>query len=86
LFNKVLDKTYAENKESAIITNERHYSALMKARQSLNSSLDSLKNGESEEFVAIDLRASIDSIGEIVGLVTSEDILNNIFSKFCIGK
>lgn len=86
VFNKVLDKSQAENKESAIITNERHFSALLNAKQSLNSALDSLKNGESEEFVAIDLRASIDSIGEIVGLVTSEEILNNIFSKFCIGK
>ena len=86
VFNIILDKSQAENKESAIITNERHYSALLKAKQSLISALDSLKNGESEEFIAIDLRASIDSIGEIIGLVTSEDILNNIFSKFCIGK
>jgi tRNA modification GTPase len=86
VFNNVLDKTQAENKEAAIITNERHYSALLKAKQSMISALDSLKTGESEEFIAIDLRASIDSIGEIVGLVTSEEILNNIFSKFCIGK
>jgi len=84
--NKVLDKSHAENRESAIITNERHYFALLKAKQSLISALDSLKTGESEEFIAIDLRASIDSIGEIIGLVTTEDILNNIFSKFCIGK
>ena len=86
VFNKVLDKSHTENGESAIITNERHYFALLKAKQSLISALDSLKTGESEEFIAIDLRASIDSIGEIVGLVTTEDILNNIFSKFCIGK
>ena len=86
VFNSVLNKTKAENKEAAIITNERHYSALLKAKQSMISALDSLKTGESEEFIAIDLRASINSIGEIVGLVTSEEILNNIFSKFCIGK
>jgi tRNA modification GTPase len=86
VFNNVLEKTQAENKEAAIITNERHYSALLKAKQSMISALDSLKTGESEEFIAIDLRASIDSIGEIVGFVTSEEILNNIFSKFCIGK
>jgi tRNA modification GTPase len=86
VFNNVLDKTQVENKEAAIITNERHYSALLKAKQRMISALDSLKTGESEEFIAIDLRASIDSIGEIIGLVTSEEILNNIFSKFCIGK
>jgi tRNA modification GTPase len=86
LFNRVFEKTYAESKESVIITNERHYTALLKAKQSLTSALMSLKTGESEEFIAVDLRAAIDSIGEIVGLVTTEEILNNIFSKFCIGK
>ena len=86
LFKKVVDQKQNENKESVIITNERHYSALLKAKQSLASALNSLKNRESGEFIAVDLRAAIDSIGEIVGLVTTEDILNNIFSKFCIGK
>jgi tRNA modification GTPase len=86
LFKKVLDETRAESKESVIITNVRHYSALLKAKQSLKSSLISLKKGKSEEFIAVDLRTAIDSIGEIVGLVTTEEILNNIFSKFCIGK
>jgi tRNA modification GTPase len=41
---------------------------------------------ESGEFIALDLRRAIDAIGEIIGLVTTEDILDNIFSKFCIGK
>ena len=86
LLKKVLDKTQAESKESVIITNERHYSALLRAKRSLTSALDSLKSGESEEFIAVDLRTAIDSIGEIVGLVTTEDILNKILSKFCIGK
>ena len=86
LFKKVLDQTQAESSVSVIITNVRHYSALVKAKQSLKYALKSLKSGKSEEFIAVDLRAAIDSIGEIVGLVTTEDILNNIFSKFCIGK
>ena len=86
LFKMVIDKSQAESKESVVITNERHYSALLKARQSLTSALESLGTGKSEEFVAVDLRSAIDSIGEIVGLVTTEEMLNNIFSKFCIGK
>jgi tRNA modification GTPase len=86
LFNKIMDNSYAETKEPAVITNERHYSALIKAQKSLIVALESLKTRKSEEFVAVDLRSAIDSIGEIVGLVTTEDILNNIFSKFCIGK
>ncbi len=86
LFQRIFSQGQVENKESVIITNERHYSALLKAKQSLISALDSLRKGESEEFIAVDLRTAIDSIGEIIGLVTTEEILNNIFSKFCIGK
>ncbi|MGD0035922.1 MAG: tRNA uridine-5-carboxymethylaminomethyl(34) synthesis GTPase MnmE [Bacteroidota bacterium] len=86
LLQKVFDQTQVEDKESVIISNERHYSALLKAEQNLTSALESLKTGESEEFIAVDLRAAIDSLGEIIGIVTTEDILNNIFSKFCIGK
>jgi tRNA modification GTPase len=40
----------------------------------------------SGEFIAVDLRNAESSLGEIIGKVTSDDILNNIFSKFCIGK
>ena len=86
LLRKVFDQTQVEDKESVIISNERHYSALLKSNQSLTSALESLKTEKSEEFIAVDLRAAIDSLGEIIGIVTTEDILNNIFSKFCIGK
>jgi tRNA modification GTPase len=86
LFKKVLDQPHPENKESVIITNERHYSAILKTKHCMISALNSLKNGKSEEFIAVDLRAAIESIGEIIGLITTEEILNNIFSKFCIGK
>ena len=75
-----------ESEESITITNQRHFNALQKAKNQLTSALSSLKQEKSEEFIALDLRGAIDSIGEIVGLVTTEDILNEIFSKFCIGK
>jgi tRNA modification GTPase len=82
----ILDKSQAESRESVTITNERHYSALLRAKEGLSSSLESSRLRESGEFIALDLRRAIDAIGEIIGLVTTEDILNNIFSKFCIGK
>jgi len=82
----VLDKSKAESRESVTITNERHYSALLRAKEALSSSLESLRSRESEEFIALDLRRAIDDTGEIIGLVTTEEILDNIFSKFCIGK
>jgi tRNA modification GTPase len=82
----ILDNSQAESRESITITNERHYSALLRAKEGLSSSLESSRLRESGEFIALDLRRAIDAIGEIIGLVTTEDILNNIFSKFCIGK
>ena len=82
----VSEKSQAEGRESVTITNERHYSALLRAKEGLSSSLESLRLRESGEFIVLDLRRAIDAMGEIIGLVTSEDILNSIFSKFCIGK
>jgi tRNA modification GTPase len=82
----ILSKERAEGMESVTVTNERHYSALQRAKNALVSSLDSVNRGESNEFIAVDLRMAIDAIGEIVGLVTTEEILNDIFSRFCIGK
>jgi tRNA modification GTPase len=71
---------------TATVANLRHYEALLRARKGLGLSLDSLDQRQSSEFVAVDLRNALDCLGEVTGEVTSEEILNNIFSKFCIGK
>ena len=71
---------------TATVTNVRHYETLLRARKGLGLSLESLDHRQSSEFVAVDLRNALDCLGEITGEVTSEEILNNIFSKFCIGK
>ena len=69
-----------------IVTNTRHIHALEKALVSMNSFIsESLKN-VSPEFLSIELRDALDSLGEILGITTPEDILNRIFSDFCIGK
>ncbi len=69
-----------------IVTNIRQKQALGAAIDSLRAAQTSLKRGLSSEFVAVDLRQGLDRLGEIIGEVTTEDILGNIFSKFCIGK
>jgi tRNA modification GTPase len=75
-----------ESKESAIITNGRHYEALERAAERLAGALDSLERNLSGEFIALDVRAALDALGEIVGVVTTESIIDGIFSRFCIGK
>lgn len=75
---------YAES--SLVITNVRHQECLRSAIRHLSDARDSVVGGKSNEFIALDVRQAIDSLGEIIGEVTSDEILNSIFSKFCIGK
>ncbi|KAB2831772.1 MAG: tRNA uridine-5-carboxymethylaminomethyl(34) synthesis GTPase MnmE, partial [Candidatus Dadabacteria bacterium] len=69
-----------------MLTELRHKRALEASVHSLKSFLLMLESEESPEFLAIDIRAALDSIGEITGEVTTEEILGRIFNKFCIGK
>lgn len=71
---------------SVVVTNVRHHDALVRALSRLELALHSLNEGRSGEFTSLDLRAALESLGEIIGVVTTDDILNSIFSRFCIGK
>ena len=72
--------------ESPIVTNARHQEALRRADEGLNYVIESLENGMPPDLVAVDLRISLDGLGDIVGKTTTEDILDRIFSQFCVGK
>lgn len=80
-----VDATAAYRGE-AIVTNQRHYHALCQARTALDAALSGLQNCLTPELLSEDIRAAINHMGEITGEITSDDILQNIFSKFCIGK
>jgi len=69
-----------------LVTNVRHREALARARDGIRLALESLLGGATNEFIALDVRQAIDSLAEITGEITSDDILNNIFGRFCIGK
>lgn len=72
--------------ESPILTNARHQEALRRASEGLNYAIESLENGMPPDLVTVDLRISLDGLGDIVGKTTTEDILDRIFSQFCVGK
>ncbi len=74
------------SREHAWAVNQRHKAALAQTKESLQKSLDSIKSNCSPEFVAVDLRDAIDSLGLIVGATYTDDILERIFNDFCIGK
>jgi tRNA modification GTPase len=66
--------------------NQRHKTALEQARGSLLKAHETIKSGLSSEFIALDLRGALDSLGLIIGASYTEDILDRIFDTFCIGK
>jgi tRNA modification GTPase len=68
------------------VTNSRHVASLMKAKEALHTALQSLKHGATNEFIAFDVRDAANHLAEITGEITSEEILNEIFGRFCIGK
>jgi len=72
--------------DTAILATERQQQAMAKALESLTHARGELDTAPQGEIIAIYLREALDYLGELVGETTSEDILNNIFGKFCIGK
>ncbi len=71
---------------SLVSINARHQACLNRAREAMVAAEANLRAGESPEFVAMDLRAALESIGDVIGKTDIEEILGEIFSSFCIGK
>jgi tRNA modification GTPase len=69
-----------------IVSNVRHYDALTKTEASLQSAKNGLEADVSSDFVAMDIRQAMYQLGSITGDISSDEILGNIFSRFCIGK
>ena len=69
-----------------LVTSLRHYQNLLQTHQSLDRVLNGMTEGITGDFLAMDIRQSLHYLGEITGAITTDDLLENIFSKFCIGK
>ena len=82
----ILNEKYKHLGEEIIVTNKRQVESLEKTRNYLVESSKAVESGAGNEFVVIELRNALDALGQITGETASEDILNNIFSGFCIGK
>ncbi len=79
-------KDWKKEDEGIIVTNIRHKLALDRASASVARAIESLRSNQPIEIFALELRDALDGIGEITGAVTTDEILDRIFSNFCIGK
>jgi tRNA modification GTPase len=73
-------------RDGILVTNLRHCRSLEAARHALERAAQALQQGLSEEFVLVDLRAALSELGAITGETSTDDLLDGIFSRFCIGK
>ena len=74
------------NTDDVMVTNIRHVEALVNTQSALEKVLNGIDNPVTSDFLAMDIRQALHHLGEITGSVTTDDLLDNIFSKFCIGK
>ncbi len=74
------------NSDDTIVSNARHYDALIKTVAALEKTKEGLETGITGDFIAMDIRQAMYELGTITGDISTDDLLGNIFSKFCIGK
>lgn len=83
--SSLLLQDYIPSSESPYITERRHYETLILASRSMNSFIENIGHIDLD-LLSIDLRASLDTLGQITGVVTTDNLLDGVFSSFCIGK
>ncbi|MEQ9442856.1 MAG: tRNA uridine-5-carboxymethylaminomethyl(34) synthesis GTPase MnmE [Cyclobacteriaceae bacterium] len=88
LKRKLIEKTQLDrlNSNQTLVTNVRHYESLVRTQSSLEQVIVGLEQDVTHDFLAQDIRHALYALGEITGEITTDDLLSNIFSKFCIGK
>ena len=86
IVESMIFKEGVPSKEEIVITKGRHKEALSEAAQALDVVISGLEMGVSPEFVAFEAKSALHSLGKILGMNVTEDVLSSIFNKFCIGK
>ena len=86
LTGKLVSLVHGQAAGDTVVTNLRHYEHLLKTSDSLTDVLNGLSLGVTGDFLAQDIRLALHHLGEITGTIVTDDLLDNIFSKFCIGK
>ncbi|MBM3191532.1 MAG: tRNA uridine-5-carboxymethylaminomethyl(34) synthesis GTPase MnmE [Chlamydiae bacterium] len=84
--HRLMEKKHFLSNDQLMITSQRHYHALTKACQAIERALQGLQTNLSPELLSIEMKEALHELGIILGRNISEDILNAIFSKFCVGK
>ena len=86
IYEYIVEKDVEDSSEKLILTNIRHKTALEKTKQSISNIFETIDLGLPLDLISVDLKEGLDSLSEITGEISSEDVLDHIFAKFCVGK
>ncbi|WP_432204800.1 tRNA uridine-5-carboxymethylaminomethyl(34) synthesis GTPase MnmE [Cetobacterium somerae] len=86
IYNYVVSGQVEDSSQKLVITNVRHKSALEKTKQAVENIFETIDMGLPMDLIAVDLKEALDSLSEVTGEISNEDLLDHIFSNFCVGK
>ncbi|WP_321329558.1 tRNA uridine-5-carboxymethylaminomethyl(34) synthesis GTPase MnmE [uncultured Ilyobacter sp.] len=86
IYKYIVSGQVEDSSQKLIITNVRHKSALEKTKQAVENILETINMGLPMDLMAVDLKEALDSLSEVTGEISTEDLLDHVFSNFCVGK
>lgn len=86
IYNYIISGQVEDSSQKLVITNVRHKSALEKTKQAVENIFETIDMGLPMDLIAVDLKEALDSLSEVTGEISNEDLLDHIFSNFCVGK
>ncbi|MEG0068903.1 tRNA uridine-5-carboxymethylaminomethyl(34) synthesis GTPase MnmE [Cetobacterium sp.] len=86
IYKYIVSGHVEDSSEKLVITNVRHKSALEKTKQAVENIFETIDMGLPMDLIAVDLKEALDSLSEVTGEISNEDLLDHIFSNFCVGK
>ena len=86
VYKYIVGEEVENSANECILNNIRHKTALEKTKQAIENMFETINNGLPLDLISVDLKEALDSLSEITGEITSEDILDHIFNNFCVGK
>mgnify|MGYP002744961553 FL=1 len=86
IYSYIVEERVEDSSEKLIITNIRHKTALEKTKDAIRNIFETIDAGMPMDLISVDLKEALDSLSEITGEISSEDILDHVFGNFCVGK
>ena len=86
IYSYIVEENVEDSSEKLIITNIRHKTALEKTKDAIKNIFETIDTGLPMDLISVDLKEALDSLSEITGEISSEDILDHVFGNFCVGK